>query len=107
MVINDDIKWKVEAELNDSRVKKWTEALRGFAPMSNKQMRLYVRDYPEKYEVFRDIISFFTKFSDEVSERRLVDIIRSKQAELGHVNLNMAKFAGIKQYIRFYEQKSE
>lgn len=103
----EDIESRVRDELNKSRLMSWTDEIRGFSPKSNKQMLLYVRDFPRKVEVFKDIISFFNGFSDLVSEERLVKIIRSVQEEiLGHGNFNMPKLSGVKQYMKMYEKRA-
>jgi len=101
-MVNDEVEREIRKELDKTRVLKWTEALRGFAPKSNKQMELYVKDFPEKGEVFKDIMAFFDKFGRFVSEERLVQIIRSVQSELGRVNFNMAKLAAVKQYMKYF-----
>jgi len=96
----EGIEGRVKAELDKLRVMKWTDEIRGFAFKSNEEMWLYARDFPEKAEVFKDILSFFNKFSDVASEERLIIIIRSIQKEIGHVNFNMPKLTGIKQYMK-------
>ena len=105
MTGDDESRRRIMDDLSPNRVASWTSALKGFAPKSNKQMRLYARDFPEKSEVFRDILSFFRKFGDDASEDRLVLTIRSVQEQLGHVNFNMVKLAAIKQYMKFREQQ--
>ena len=105
MMADNETERKIKDELDKPRVVTWTNAIKGFAFKSNRQMELYARDFPEKGEAFKDIISFFNKFGDYVSEERLVHIIRSVQKELGHVNFNMPKLAGIKQYMKFYERQ--
>lgn len=96
---------EIMKQLEPSKIESWTEELRGFAPKSNKQMQLYVRDFPEKYEVFKEILQLFEIFSEQASEERIVNKIREKQKELGgRLNFNLAKLAGIKQYVRFHKQ---
>ena len=102
--VNDE---EISKQLDPAKVKSWTEMLRGFAPKSNQQMRLYVKDFPQKYQTFKEILDFFEIFGNQVSEERLVNVIREKQRRLGsRVNFNLAKLAGLKQYVKFYEKMS-
>jgi hypothetical protein len=115
MVVDGDRWWymqlikdeEISKQLDPAKVKGWTEMLRGFAPKSNKQMQLYIRDFPQKYQTFKEILQFFKIFGDKVSEERLVNIIRDNQRRHGYrVNFNLAKLAGVKQYMKFYERTS-
>jgi hypothetical protein len=94
---------RVLDELTPDRIREWTNAMKGFKPLSLEQMRILAEKKGHLYASFKDIQNFFKAHKD-LPKARLVKIIRDRQIALRlRPNCNLWKLNGIRQFLRVYE----